>query len=222
LEGCGFQGPEIAPKIKDIHFLAGSETASFPSFSYKTPTMGKSIRSKSKRKFRAIRRRDTYGPVEKKRQFEALSNLRRCVGNQTATRQSVDKLRALVRGEISEMDTVTTGPALPDATDILGLSKYKAEMDEAEQEALHKVNGHFSFKTTAAPDYQIPVLWKTSEQDTRMTQQLLKERELVANGMVLDTTGSSQASKDMARKQKAARKAKSKRRRSNSRKSGCK
>ena len=159
--------------------------------------MGKSIRSKSKRKFRAIRRRDTYGPVEKKRQFEALSNLRRCVGNQTATRQSVDKLRALVRGEISEMD-------------------------EAEKEALHKVNGHFSFKTTAAPDYQIPVLWKTSEQDTRMTQQLLKERELVKNGMVLDTTGSSQASKDMARKQKAARKAKSKRRRSNSRKSGCK
>ena len=183
--------------------------------------MGKSIRSKSKRKFRAIRRRDTYGPVERVRQFEALSNLRRCVGNQSATRQSVEKLRALVRGE-SSTEEIQPGGTLPDATEMLGLSEWREDMDKAEKEALHRVNGHFSFKTTAAPDYKEPVLWKTVEQDTRMTQTLLKERELVESGMIIDTDGSSDASKEMARKQREARKSKKKRRRNNSKKCGFK
>jgi hypothetical protein len=172
--------------------------------------MGKSIRSKSKRKFRALRRKNTYGPAARKKQMESLSNLRRCIGNNQASRETVDKLKALLRGDGATTDTANE--ALPDASEMLGLTQWKEEMDQAEKEALHRVNGHFSFKTTAAPDYKEPVLWKTSEADLRMTQQLMKEKELLDSSMVIDTDGSNNVNKGMSHKQRAARKVKKKRR----------
>jgi hypothetical protein len=172
--------------------------------------MGKSIRSKSKRKFRAIRRRDTYGPAAKIKQFEALSNLRRCIGNQRPDKQSVDNLRAMISGEAST--TEMHAGNLPDASDALGLAQYKDDMDKAEKDAIERRTGHFSFKTTAAPDYQEPVLWKTLEPDTKFHQRLVKEAELAHSGMVIDTGGSSDASKEMARRQRAHKKLKARKR----------
>ena len=180
--------------------------------------MGKSIRSKSKRHFRSILRASTYKPAQRKRQMEALSNLRRSIGNQTANKDSVESLRALLTGQkpagggrTEEATNPHADGVLPDASAALGLSQWKMEMDDAEKERLELSTGHFHFKAVAAPDYQEAVLWKTSvagADDNGIIEKLLKEREMAANGMVIDTNGSSQASLDMAKRQREAKRLK--------------
>ena len=162
------------------HFdLAHSQTSPHtPARSATANDMGKSIRSKSKRKFRAIKRKEVFGPAAKIKQFEALSNLRRSVGLQTSARASVEELRAMLAGRAPVPPTTTASAgALPDASDALGLGKWREDMDKAEQGVLDRQNDHFSFKSVAAPDYQAPVAWKTSAPDKKMVQLLLQERE---------------------------------------------
>lgn len=143
--------------------------------------MGKSIRSKSKRKFRAVRRRDIYAPDQRKKQMEALSNLRRSIGSQHSTSaNSIDTLRAMVRGE-QPSTTPVDSSVLPDASDALGLSEFKEEMDEAEAAREMSENGHFHFKTRKNVK-----AWHASKPTEKMLSDLLKYREEVEKSMELE------------------------------------
>ena len=151
--------------------------------------MGKSIRSKQKRAFRAIKRKEVNGPAERKKKMETLSNLRRCIGAQTSGAASVDQLRAMISGAAPTTQPAQPRDALPDASDTLGLSKFKNEMDAAEAEVIAKQNDHFHFKRTVAPDWEEPLLWKTRGPSTKMLEELLQARiaaEREKNAMALD------------------------------------
>lgn len=149
--------------------------------------------------------------------MEALSNLRRCIGNQSADKASVDKLRNMISGSTASgtvqrypTDVGSGDGVLPDASEKLGLSQWKEEMDQAEADSIHRRTGHFTFKTTAAPNYQEPVLWKTLEPDNNFHRQMEIERKLAKEKMCIDTNGSDDSAKAMRKKQKAAKKAKQK------------
>ena len=179
-------------------------------------TMGKSIRSKSKRAFRAIKRKELHAPAERKKKMETLSNLRRCIGSQTSATASADQLRAMVSGSAPTTLPVQARGALPDACEGLGLTKFKDEMDAAEADVIAKQNDHFHFKRTVAPDWEEPVMWRTAGPSTKKLEDMLEARlqaELARNAPAADDVRARKKEETRRRERKAKKKQQMKRRR---------
>ena len=176
--------------------------------------MGKSIRSKSKRAFRAIKRKELHGPAERKKKMETLSNLRRCIGSQTSATASANQLRAMVNG--SAPTTLPGRGVLPDGSEGLGLTPFKDEMDAAEERVIAKQNDHFHFKRTVAPDWEEPVMWRTSGPSAKKLEDMLQARlqaELAKNAPAADDVRARKMEETKRRERKAKKKQQTKRRR---------
>ena len=119
--------------------------------------MGKSIRSKIKKKHRAKRREEIYKPVEDERRYRSLMNLARAQHSQSASSESVDALKALLgstdnntaavvgkSSEGTEPQKIEAGAKLV-ADAIPALKEHSEKIAQAERRAEEEKNDHFSF-----------------------------------------------------------------------------
>ena len=120
--------------------------------------MGKSVRSKIKRKFRAKRRAEIYKPVENERRYRSLMNLARSQHSQSAHSKDIDVLKAAL-GTAEDENLTQVGqkvysgddkPTIDDSAELAAnavpvLEKHAKQMAEAEARAVAKKNDHFSF-----------------------------------------------------------------------------
>ena len=118
--------------------------------------MGKSIRSKIKKKHRAKRREEIYKPVEDERRYRSLMNLARAQHSQSASSESVDALKAMLGStddsaavvgktpEETEPQKIEAGARLV-ADAIPALKEHSEKIAQAERRAEEEKNDHFSF-----------------------------------------------------------------------------
>jgi hypothetical protein len=99
--------------------------------------MGKSIRSKQKRKWRRIKRDKIYKPLAEERLMASLSTLNTAVIVQNGGSGSIGKLKDLLNGN--------NDGAVANSDGLKALNKFEERMKSATERKEKKKSDHFSF-----------------------------------------------------------------------------
>ena len=99
--------------------------------------MGKSIRSKQKRKWRRIKRDKIYKPLAEERLMASLSTLNTAVIVQNGGSGSIGKLKNLLNGN--------NGDVVANSDGLKALDKFEERMKSATERKEKKKSDHFSF-----------------------------------------------------------------------------
>eukprot|EP00943_MAST-04B_sp_MAST-4B-sp1_P004359 g4359.t1 len=99
--------------------------------------MGKSIRSKQKRKWRRIKRDKIYKPLAEERLMASLSTLNTAVIVQNGGSGSIGKLKDLLNGN--------NGDVVANSDGLKALDKFEERMKSATERKEKKKSDHFSF-----------------------------------------------------------------------------
>ena len=112
--------------------------------------MGKSIRSKQKRKWRRIKRDKIYKPLAEERLMASLSTLNTAVIVQNGGSGSIGKLKGLINGGITSGDAVESNP-----DGLRALDKFSERMKKAKERKEMSKTDHFSFlEKDEIPEWQ--------------------------------------------------------------------
>ena len=102
--------------------------------------MGKSIRSKQKRKWRRIKRDKIYKPLAEERLMASLSTLNTAVIVQNGGSGSIGKLKELLNGNNTGANGVVAN-----SDGLKALNKFEERMKSATERKEKKKSDHFSF-----------------------------------------------------------------------------
>ena len=161
--------------------------------------MGKSIRSKIKRKWRAVAREKVYKPLAEERLMAQLSNLNRTVQMQNGGSGSLSRLKAVLQGkEVNEDD-------LPKPQGLPVLEKFKEKMEAAVARKKARNSFGFSFlEKTEIPDWKITPPAKDTFSARLMREKLRKEEEEKERQSMMELDGVS-PKKGRKRRKKAVK-----------------
>ena len=141
--------------------------------------MGKSIRSKQKRKWRRIKRDKIYKPLAEERLMASLSTLNTAVIVQNGGSGSIGKLKDLLRGNDDDAGAGNNAATNPDGLKVL--DKFSDRMDKATEKKEKAKTDHFSFLDKV----EIPE-WQTTNpavEAKRLASKLNKKKKKMATSM---------------------------------------